>query len=209
MELIEYLEASFNYKKLRKSRKKRNLSIAEVAEKVGIPAPTLQKYESGIIKKIPLETLKKISNLYGTDYGCYYGWTSFPLFGSFSGLILSFLYGFSLNSVSQGINLGFILGVLGMKGAEKYFQIKKGEQRFQALYNKLTDEEKKYYKRFVNTVANILNSEDYFSEEELKQEEILLLSYFYSHKLKKEYTNKIKISPYLIEEEEILDKNFK
>ena len=205
MELIDYLDSTFNYKKLRKSRKKRNLSIAEVAEKVGIPAPTLQKYESGVIKKIPLEALKKISNLYGTDYECYYGWTSFPLFGSFSGLILSFLYGFSLNSISQGVNLGFILGVIGMKGADKYFQLKKGEQRFRALYDKLTDDEKKYYNRFKNTVANILNSEDYFSEDELKQEEIVLLSYFYSHKLKKEYMDKIKVSPYLIENEEILE----
>lgn len=59
MELIEYLDATFNYRKLRRSRKKRNLSIAEVAKKTGIPAATLQKYESGIIKKIPLETLKK------------------------------------------------------------------------------------------------------------------------------------------------------
>ena len=86
MELVEYLESTFNHKKLRNSRKRRNLSIAEVSEKTGIPAATLQKYESGIIKKIPLETLKKISDVYGTDYGSYYGWTCFPLYGTFSGL---------------------------------------------------------------------------------------------------------------------------
>lgn len=92
-----------------------------------------------------------------------------------------------------------------MKGATKYFEIKKGEKRFQSLYNKLTDEEKKYYNRFKNTVANILNSEDYFSEDELKQEEIHLFSYFYGHKLKKEFMNEIKINPYIIDDIEILD----
>ncbi|MFR4478840.1 MAG: helix-turn-helix domain-containing protein [Fusobacterium sp.] len=205
MELVEYLESTFNHKKLRNSRKRRNLSIAEVSEKTGIPAATLQKYESGIIKKIPLETLKKISDVYGTDYGSYYGWTCFPLYGTFSGLALSFLYGFSYNNTVQGLNLGFILGFLGMKGAAKYFEAKKGEKRYQSLYNKLTEEEKKYYKRFKNTVANILNSEDYFSEDELKEEEIYLLSYFFGHKLKKEFINNTKINPYIINEVEILD----
>ena len=205
MELIEYLDTTFNFKKLRKSRKKRNLSIAEVAEKTGIPAATLQKYEAGIIKKIPLETLKKICNLYGTDYYFYYGWTSFPLFGSFTGIILSFLYGISFNSITNGINIGFLLGFLGMESAAKYFTIKKDNKKFENLYNNLTEEEKKYYKRFKNIVANTLNSEDYFSEDELKQEEIHLLAYFYGHKLKKEFIDKITISPYLIEDLEILE----
>ena len=35
-----------NYKKLRQTRKSKNLSILEVSEKTGIPAATLQKYES-------------------------------------------------------------------------------------------------------------------------------------------------------------------
>lgn len=205
MDLIEYLDTTFNYKKLRKSRKKKNLSIADVAEKTGIPAPTLQKYEAGVIKKIPLESLKKICSVYGTDYNYYYGWTAFPLFGSFSGIALSFLYGISLDNVTNGINIGFLLGVLGMKGAAKYFTAKKGEKKFQSLYEKLTEEEKKYYNRFKNIVANTLNSEDYFSTEELKQEEIYLLSYFYGHKLKKEFMNKITISPHTVEELEILD----
>ena len=53
-----------NYKKLRQTRKSKDLSIMEVSEKTGIPAATLQKYESGIIKKVPLDLLKKICKLY-------------------------------------------------------------------------------------------------------------------------------------------------
>lgn len=49
----------FNNEKLKKSRKKRKLSIKEVAEKIDVPVTTLQKYESGSIKKIPLDKLKK------------------------------------------------------------------------------------------------------------------------------------------------------
>ena len=48
-----------NYKKLRQTRKSKDLSILEVSEKTGIPAATLQKYETGLIKKIPLDLLKK------------------------------------------------------------------------------------------------------------------------------------------------------
>lgn len=45
----DYIE--INYKKLRKIRKEKGLSITKVAEKINIPAATLQKYETGLIKK--------------------------------------------------------------------------------------------------------------------------------------------------------------
>ena len=38
MDLIDYIEFKFDYKKLRQTRKNKNLSIAEVSEKTGIPA---------------------------------------------------------------------------------------------------------------------------------------------------------------------------
>lgn len=196
MDLIDYIEFKFDYKKLRQTRKNKNLSIAEVSEKTGIPAATIQKYEAGLIKKIPLETLKKISDVYGTYYGFYYGWTSFPLLGTFTGLFISYLCGFTYNTIVPGVNLGFILGILGMKGAAKYFEYKKGEKRYKTLYNKLTEEEKKYYNRFKIMVASFLNSEDYFSEDELREEELYLLSYFFAHKLKKEFMDKMEISLY-------------
>ena len=61
----------FNNEKLRFSRKKRKLFIKQVAEMVEIPYTALQKYESGAIKKIPLDMLKKLCDIYGTDYYMY------------------------------------------------------------------------------------------------------------------------------------------
>lgn len=49
-----------NYRKLKNSRKKRKLSLDEVSKNTGIPTRTLQKYETGEIKKIPLEVIKKM-----------------------------------------------------------------------------------------------------------------------------------------------------
>ena len=57
--LLEFLENSFDNKKLKKSRLKRKLSLAEVADKTGIPTTTLQRYEDGVTKKVPFEAIKK------------------------------------------------------------------------------------------------------------------------------------------------------
>lgn len=205
MELREYINETFNFEKLRKSRKKRGLSITEVAQKIGIPIATLQKYESGTTKRIPLEVLKKICDVYGTDYRYYFGWTSFPLIGTFSGLAMSFLYGISLNNSVMGISIGYLLGVLGLQGAVKYFENTE-EDKFENLYNQLTEKEKKDYERFKKIVNLHLNSEDFFTKEELKKEEVYLLAYFFGHKLKKEYNDVNGITPYNISDIEVLEK---
>lgn len=208
MDLKEYINETFNFEKLRKSRKRRNLSITEVAQRIGIPIATLQKYESGTTKRIPLEVLKKLCDVYGTDYRYYYGWTSFPLIGTFSGLAMSFLYGVSLNNSFMGVSIGYLLGVLGLQGAVKYFESTeknfKKNNKFENLYNQLTETEKKDYNRFKNIVNLHLNSEIYFTEEELKKEEIYLLAYFFGHKLKKEYNEINDITPYNISDVEVL-----
>lgn len=205
MELRDYIVDTFNYEKLRKSRKKRNLSINKVAEIINVPSATLQKYESGTIKKIPLDILKKLCELYGTDYRYYYGWTSFPLIGTFSGLVMSFLYGISLNSSFMGVSIGYLLGILGLQGAVKYFENTENENKFENLYNQLTEIEKEDYNRFKKIVNLHLNSEKYFTEEELKKEEVYLLAYFWGHKLKKEYNEINGITPYNISDVEILE----
>lgn len=204
MKLRDYINETFNYEKLRKSRKKRKLSINQVAEMTGVPPTTLQKYESGIIKKIPLEVLKKICDVYGTDYRYYYGWTSLPLIGTFSGLVMSFLYGVSLNSSFMGVSVGYLLGVLGLQGAVKYFENAESENKFENLYNQLNELEKKDYERFKKIVNLHLDSEEYFTEEELKKEEVYLLAYFFGHKLKKEYNEINGITPYNISDIEVL-----
>lgn len=204
MELREYINETFNFEKLRKSRKKRGLSITEVAQKIGIPIATLQKYESGTTKRIPMEVLKKICDVYGTDYRYYYGWTSFPLIGTFSGLAMSFLYGISLNNSVMGVSIGYLLGVLGLQGAVKYFESTE-EDKFESLYNQLNDVERKEYDRFKKIVNLHLNSEEFFTKEELKKEEVYLLAYFFGHKLKKEYNAINDITPYNIADIEIIE----
>ena len=207
MELREYINETFNFEKLRKSRKKRGLSITEVAQKIGIPIATLQKYESGTTKRIPLEVLKKICDVYGTDYRYYFGWTSFPLIGTFSGLAMSFLYGISLNNSVMGVSIGYLLGVLGLQRAVKYFEGTEKENKFDSLYTQLNEIERKEYDRFKKIVNLHLNSEEYFTKEELKKEEVYLLAYFFGHKLKKEYNDINGITPYNITEIEVLEKN--
>lgn len=204
MDLREYINETFNYSKLRKSRKKRKLSINQVAEMTGVPPTTLQKYESGIIKRIPLDVLKKLCELYGTDYRYYYGWTSFPLLGTFSGLAMSFLYGLSLNNSLMGVSIGYLLGVLGLQGAVKYFESTEKDNKFENLYNQLSTIEKNDYNRFKNIIYLHLDSEKYFTKEELKKEEIYLLAYFFGHKLKKEYNEVKGIAPYNISDVEVL-----
>lgn len=202
--LMDLLETTFNNKKLKMSRKRRKISIEEVSNATGIPIPTLQKYEAGSIKKIPLESLKKICDYYGTDYYFYYGWTKFPLFGTFSGIILSYLIGIPLTT---SVSAGYLTGVFGIGIFKKYFEIKKGKNSLRELYNALTLEEQKDYERLRTIVNAYLRSDEIFSPEELKKEELYLFSYFLAHKLKKEVGNNGQLSPYDIEEAEVIIKD--
>ena len=163
-----------------------------------------KKYEAGSIKKIPLESLKKICDYYGTDYYFYYGWTKFPLFGTFSGIILSYLIGIPLTT---SVSAGYLTGVFGIGIFKKYFEIKKGKNSLRELYNALTLEEQKDYERLRTIVNAYLRSDEIFSPEELKKEELYLFSYFLAHKLKKEVGNNGQLSPYDIEEAEVIIKD--
>lgn len=201
MNLVELFDSTFNYKKLKNSRKKRKLSLEEVSKNTGISIRTLQKYETGAIKKIPLEALQKICNYYGTDYYYYYGWTKFPLFGTFSGIILSYLIGIPLTT---SISVGYLAGVFGINISKKYFESKKEKDNIEELYNSLTLDEQKEYDKLRTIVNTYLGSDEIFSVEELKKEELYLFSYFLAHKLKKKVGNDGKLSPYDIEEAEII-----
>ena len=137
--LLDFFENNVNYKKLKKSRLKRNIALNEVAIRTGIPYSTLKHYEDGDTKKIPFEAVKKICEVYGTDYNAYYAWTAFPLFGSLSGILISLFFGISVPIAYTGSVLGSILGVLGMLGGKKLFEsysIKK-ENIKKIIYNSL------------------------------------------------------------------------
>ena len=172
----------FNNEKLRFSRKKRKLSIKQVAEMTGVPPTTLQKYESGAIKKIPLDMLKKLCDVYGTDYYMYSWWTRF---NSLSDIILHFIY-FS-EDFRENKKLFEILNIT------EYFDFDIKYRTYISLYNKLSEEEKEEYQRFKIVVLNTLKSDKYFKNDELEKENIFLFSYFFAHKIKREKQIDLKI----------------
>lgn len=110
--LVDFFENTFNYKKLKRSRMKRKISLEDASQRSGIPIATLQRYEDGITKKIPLEAVKKLCELYGTDYSSYYSWSMFPFMGSITGILFSFLNGINLTNSQFGATIGAIIGVL-------------------------------------------------------------------------------------------------
>lgn len=205
-EIIEnYFENNFDYKKLKKSRVKRKLSLAEVSELANIPPATLQRYEDGITKKIPLDAVKKLSSIYGTDYNAYYSWTTFPLFGSLSGLLISLFFGISIPIAHTGTVLGGILGVLGMFGGKKLFEnySSKKENMKDVIYNSLDEKEKKEYDDFLLISKTLLKTDEVINEKEKKEVDNLLFTVFLMHHIRK--NNKEEVIDF--EEAETLKKN--
>lgn len=199
---INFFENNFDYKKLKKSRLKRKLSLAEVSEMANIPPATLQRYEDGITKKIPLEAVKKLSSIYGTDYNAYYSWTTFPLFGSLSGLLISLFFGISIPIAHVGTVLGSILGILGMFGGKKIFEnySSKKENIKDIIYNSLDEIERKKYDDFLLISKTILKTDEIINSKEKKEIDNLLFTVFLMHYIRK--NNKEEIIDF--EEAEIL-----
>ena len=50
---------------IKKYRKEKDLTLKELADRVGLTEATVQKYEAGNIKKIDVEMLKKLSDALG------------------------------------------------------------------------------------------------------------------------------------------------
>ena len=166
---------NLNNEKLKKSRLTRNLTLSEVSNKTGIPFTTLKRYEDGESKKIPVEAIKKLSSIYGTDYYMYFWWTSFT---SLSDIILHFIY--FPEDFSEDRKLFEILDIT------EYFDFDTKAGTYISLYNKLTEEEKENFYRFKNVVLNTLKSDKYFTNDELEKEDIFLFCYFFAHKIKRE-----------------------
>lgn len=164
-----------NYEKLKKTRKVRKLTLKEVGQILKIPASTLQKYETGTIKKIAIEILKNLCNIYETDYYMYFWWTKFS---SLFDIILHYIY-FS-DDFREDRKLFEILDIT------EYFDFDTKAGTYISLYNKLTEEEKENFYRFKNVVLNTLKSDKYFTNDELEKEDIFLFCYFFAHKIKRE-----------------------
>ena len=129
-----------------------------------------------------------MQDYYGVDYGILYGWSSFPLLTSISGLI--FAYTLGVQTIVNGLGIGFFLGLLGIKGVEKYFEKSRKVNAFENLYDKLTKEEKNEFNGLKTVVEMSLHSKEVLTDEELKENEALLMSCYYLHKLKKESNKK-------------------
>ena len=171
-----------NYEKLKKTRKVRKLTLKEVGQILKIPASTLQKYETGTIKKIAIEILKNLCNIYGTDYYMYFWWTKFT---SLSDIILHFIY--FPEDFSEDRKLFEILDIT------EYFDFDTKAGTYISLYNKLTKEERKDYQRFKVIVVNTLKIDENFLTVEFEEEEKVLFSLFYAKKIKREKQVNLKV----------------
>lgn len=203
--LLDFFENTINYKKLKRSRRRRKLSVREVAEETGIPVATLQRYEDGITKRVPSEAEQQLAKLYGTDYRCYYGWSTFPLFGRISGILLSLFYGLSIETIYNGTVLGALIGYTGMVGAERIFKKLKENKNSEVsnktiIYNQLTEDQKKEYERYKRTCSGFMDTDNILDDFEKEENDNLLFASYMLHILRKESKkNSLKLDPNQIE----------
>ena len=151
----DYIE--INYKKLRKIRKEKGLSITKVAKEINIPAATFQKYETGLIKKIPLNLLKKICALYETKYILFFT----KEINSISDIVFYFLTDSSF--YRKGKEFLKILDI------EEHFKVNNFSSAFSCLYNNLTQEEKEEISLFSFFYANKIKKEKNINLDILKK----------------------------------------
>ena len=62
--------------RIKEMRKKKGLTLLEVAEYLGVQEATVQRYESGNIKNLKHETICKLAELFGCDPRYLVGWTA-------------------------------------------------------------------------------------------------------------------------------------
>lgn len=65
--------------RLKECRLSRNITLLEVAKKIGVKEATMQRYESGAIKNIKHETVLAIAEYYGVSPQYLMGWTDDPM----------------------------------------------------------------------------------------------------------------------------------
>lgn len=168
----EFLESTFDYKKLKKSRLERKLSLSEVSEKTGIPFTTLKRYEDGDTKKIPLEAVKKICSIYGEDVESFFIINSLEIFNKKAIVILLQLFNFDITR----LNL-----------SEKYYKELKVDKEFlkelrQGDKLMLNPDERKEYIKF-KEMSEIFLEIRYLEKIERENFEKLLLTIFYMKKI--------------------------
>lgn len=191
MNIEKIFEQSFNYRKLKEVRLNNNLTLKEAAEKLGLTSATLSRYETGKIKEVPIEILRKMGELYNFDYKYFFGWQSITLFSSIFGMLLASIYIFSPASLFNGTLIGALSGMLGFDYLAKYFEKTKLKElnMKKNFYNQLTEDEKEEYEAFKNMNYAFLKTKKLFTEKEIEEAEGIFLSIYFAHKIRKE--NKI------------------
>lgn len=61
--------------RIKEMRKRKGLTLLEVAEYLGVQEATVQRYESGNIKNLKHETICKLADLFGCDPQYLVGWS--------------------------------------------------------------------------------------------------------------------------------------
>lgn len=61
--------------RIKEMRKRKGLTLLEVAEYLGVQEATVQRYESGNIKNLKHETICKLAELFGCDPQYLLGWS--------------------------------------------------------------------------------------------------------------------------------------
>jgi transcriptional regulator with XRE-family HTH domain len=71
---MEERETSEIIKRIKERRLLQNLSYQDLADKTGISKSTLQRYETGFIKNLPIDKLEILANALNTTPGYLMGW---------------------------------------------------------------------------------------------------------------------------------------
>lgn len=73
--------------KLKALRKKRGLTLEELAERVGTSRQTIHRYENGTITNIPPEKVESLAAALGTTPGSLMGWENEELYSTFNNIM--------------------------------------------------------------------------------------------------------------------------
>ncbi len=174
----EFLNNSYSGIKLKETRKNLNLTLDQLANKINVPASTLQKYEAGIIKKIPREIVLKLCELSNEKEDKFLNFSSIKLYNSLLPVLACCLDGMEFHKLNLSDNYYEKLGI-DRETLKKVSELREVEQR----ENLLTKEEQREYKRFLKLVEIVLD----MKKDEIKDKEYqdILFSLFFFHQLRK------------------------
>ena len=179
-------ELDFSGKKMKAIRKEKKKSLEEISNQINISGATLFRLENNLVKKISIKVIKQLANLYKISYTYFYGNKSTPILETITGIVFLFINGVSIEKIYTDNEVSKKIGYLEYKVLEKYFKKAESENRKESLYEELTEDEKEEYKTFKIMNLSFLKTEQIFSKNEIEENEVLLFSYYFAHKVKRE-----------------------